>query len=790
MDKNQESKDLFQRMRDDLLKLDPVFWCQKYLTLDGKPFRIHGNGYKPFADMYRYIGVKALEPDSKPVVLVKGRQCAGTTMAAALELYFMCSGLFGGINKSPIRVIHAFPQREMAEKFSKEKLNPMINSSISSTNQDAQDKKRGTTKSHIQAMLDMTSETNNSLGFKQFLGGNFLRIDSTGLVGDRMRGGTGDVMFYDECFPREQYIETEGGKQTIGTLYDDFIAKKLLPRVKTFNEITEEFEYKEIINAWKRDKKHLIQITCGNKEIKCTPNHKFLTDDGWVAANQLRPGTLLKTSNGTTQSTKYKWDNKFKSYGLTVVDKITPLDQPKEVYDIEIQDNHNFILAPCRASKNGGGPIVHNCQDIPGEAIGNTVEMLKQAKYGRIPGGVQVYFGTPKRKGSDFYKMWMVSSQQYYYLGCEKCYQHFPLYTPESDEWQKIWLHGFIVKCTHCGHEQDKRTAAERGKWVSTKDVNDADCRYIGFHINQFYMPNIQREDIDAEQPGNHPTNTMRKFQNEVLGEFFQGDSSPITTEEIIKACGVEGKKMRARINPGEEKMVLLGIDYGLRRDMEQLANPNRQTTQGQSYTTAVVLSVQGPNLFSVELALKFNRNDPEGKKGIIDNIMRQYSVDLAIGDIGYSNDLSQDLQRTYGSKYLVSRVSGRMKSDKQIFNQEVFPKEIVFEKDYYIGEMMELLKKGQIKFPLGSYDHIAWLIDHCASMELKPSISRYGDPEIHYVKGSTPNDGLMGMLNAYIAYRFLLTNGFTIKNPNLMTITPNHEKKPLIVIGHIKRRL
>lgn len=616
-----EEKELFTQLKESLLSIDPVYWCQKYLTLEGQPFRINGNGFKPFSDVYRYIGVRALNPDSKPVILVKGRQVGGTVMAASLEMYFMGSGLFGTNGKSPIRVIHAFPQREHAEKFSKEKLNPMISASLSTGQTDS----KKNVKSHMQSMLDMSSESNNSLHFKQFMGGNFLRIDSTGLAGDRLRGGTADIIFFDEV------------------------------------------------------------------------------------------------------------------------------------------------------------------QDIPGEAIGNTVEMLKQAKYGRSPGGVQVYFGTPKRKGSDFYKMWAVSSQQYYHLGCEKCKQYFPLYTPESDEWKKIWIHGFIVKCPHCDHEQDKRTAAERGKWVSSKDPNDSDCRFIGFHINQFYMPNIKREDIESEMPGNHPTNTERKFQNEVLGEFFQGDSSPITVEEIIEQCGERERKMRARIDSSENKMVFLGIDYGLRRDLEQLAQPEKRASQGQSYTTAVLLTVNGPNLFSVDFALKFSRNDPEGKKGIIDNIMRQYSVNLAIGDIGYSNDFSYNLHTTYGDRYIVSRAHSKV-NDKQKFNTESYPKEIVFERDHYIAEVFELLKKGQIKFPLGSYDNIAWLIEHCASMEMKPSMSRFGDPEIHYVKGSTPNDGLMALINAYIAYKFTITQGFKIKNPHLMKTVDSNKGKPLIMIGHVKR--
>lgn len=618
---SQDQKKLFEQLKESLMTIDPTWWAEKYLTLDGKPFRVHNNGYRPFADIFRYIGVKALEPDSKPIMLVKGRQVAGTTMATVLDLYFMTSGLFGTNGKPPIRVIHAFPQREMAEKFSKEKLNAMINSSVSFANTD----NKKNIKTYIQSKLDMSSDTNNSLHFKQFIGGNFLRIDSTGLAGDRLRGGSADVIFYDEV------------------------------------------------------------------------------------------------------------------------------------------------------------------QDISGEAIGNTVEMLKQAKYGRCPGGVQIYFGTPKRKGSDFYKMWQVSSQQYYYLGCEKCKQYFPLYTPESDEWKKIWIHDFTVKCPHCDHEQDKRLAAENGKWMSSKDVSDPDCRFVGFHINQFYMPNIKREDIEAEMPGNHPTNTMRKYQNEVLGEFFQGDSSPITAEEIIEKCGEREKKMRARIDSSENQMVFLGIDYGLKRDLEQLANPEKKSSQGQSYTTAVVLSVKGPNLFSVDFALKFSRNDPEGKRGIIDNIMRQYSVNLAIGDIGYSNDFSHDLHVSYGDRYLVSRAHSKI-NDKQKYNIDSYPKEIVFEKDYYIAEVLELLKKGQIKFPLGSYDSISWLIEHCSSMEIKPSISRYGDPEVHYVKGGSPNDGFMALINAYIAYKFTITQGFKIKNPNLMKDIGTTDKRPPILIGHIKR--
>lgn len=623
-------KELFLKLKKDLLNLDPVAFCQENLTLDGKKFRLSGNGYRPFAEIYRYIGIKALEPNSKPLIIVKGRQVGATTMASALEMYFMGSGIFGVGDKPPIRVIHAFPQLELAAAYSKTKLNQMI---VSALPIEGMDKKSGKPKTVMQALLDQSTATNDSLHFKQFSGGNHLWVESVGLDGDRIMGRTADVLFFDE------------------------------------------------------------------------------------------------------------------------VQKTTSM------------------------------------------AIGNSLKVLTTAKYGEPGKGVQVYFGTPRRKGSDFHKMWQVSSQQYYYLGCENCEKYFPLYTPESDDWKQIWIHGMIVKCPHCAHEQNKLEAAERGKWVALKDPDDDDCKMIGFHINQLYMPMFTREAIDAEMPGTHPINTERVFMNEVLGEFFQGDSSPITPEEIRENCADVGRKFSARIAPAikntptQNQIVVLGIDYGARADLEQLANPENVKTGGQSYSTAVVLSAKGPNLLNIEFATKFKRNDMESKKGIIDQIMRQYSVQLAIGDIGYSNDFSAMLHNVYGDRYLVSRAHNKVNGHVK-YTYDAFPKELVFERDYYIGELYEQMKKGMIKFPFGDYEKIVWLIDHCCSMEIKPTISKMGgDPTIHYVKGSTPNDGFMALLNAYLAYKFIITRGFTNHNPILQQQNFSNRNKPLVTTGFIPRK-
>ncbi len=624
---NESNKELFEKLKDQLLNMDPVYWIEKYLTLEGDEFRINGKGYKPYADMYRYIGIKALESTAKPIVILKSRQTGISTMASALEMYFMGSGLFGVEGKPPIRIMHAFPQLELAAAYSKAKLNQMISSSIKIADNNSINKKSvSKPKSHMQSLLDTSSPTNDSLHFKQFVGGNHLWIESTGLDADRIMGRSCDLIFFDE---------------------------------------------------------------------------------------------VQKTTK---------------------------------------------------------------------QAMGNALKILTTAKYGQQGKGVQIYFGTPRRKGSDYHRMWQSSSQQYFHLGCEKCEKHFAFYTPGSDSWKKIWLHGFIVKCTNCGFEQDKREAAERGKWIALKDESDPDCKLIGFHINQVYMPLFTKEAMINEEPGVHPINTEKVYQNEVMGEFYQGDASPIGPDEIRELCGDKERKFTAIIPPSQEEIVVLGIDYGAKSDLENLANPEKVRAAGQSYSTAVILRAKGPHILSIEYAYKFKKNDVEFKKGIIDQMMRQYSIQLAVGDIGFSQDFSSMLHASYGDRYIVSRAHPKV-NDYVKFRHDAYPKELIFERDHYIGELFDLMKKGHVRFPLGDYEKIAWLIEHCSSMEIKPSLSSYGDHTMHYVKGGSPNDGFMALLNAYLAYKFILTKGFKNNNPVLQGKSFKDANKPLIMLGGRPRK-
>ena len=105
------------------------------------------------------------------------------------------------------------------------------------------------------------------------------------------------MVVVDECFPYDQTIITENGKMKIGKIFKDWKSGKSIPKVKTFNEQTGEFEWKSIAYAWNRGTRKLMTIEASNRKIKCTENHRFLTESrGWQRADKLYEGELIRTS--------------------------------------------------------------------------------------------------------------------------------------------------------------------------------------------------------------------------------------------------------------------------------------------------------------------------------------------------------------------------------------------------------------------------------------------------------------------------------------------------------------
>ncbi len=620
------SNELFEDLRTKLLNADPVAFCENNLTLDGKPFKLSGNGYKPLEYIFRYVGVKALERNSKPIIFCKGRQTSGTTTFACLSLYWGCSGQFGKNGKPPIRVLHCFPQAEHAQSYAKKKLNVMI--ATAKIDPNSSDKKKKTV---IQSCLDTSVPTNDSLSFKQWINNNTLSIESLGIAGDRARGLTVDCLIYDEA------------------------------------------------------------------------------------------------------------------------------------------------------------------QLIRGAAIANSSRAATTSSYGRKGAGVQIFLGTPLSKGTEFHKMWMASSMNYFHLGCESCGKLFALYTPDSDDWKETWIeddlpkshpsHGFIVKCRHCNHLQDKREAADRGDWISVKLQEES--TYEGFHLSCLLMNFYSRERIFQELPENSPINNTRTFENEIMGNFYSGESGPISMEMLDEKCAETERPMVYSIKKEPTVKVFAGFDWGEKNEMALGENDERgrNRNQGKSYSCGVVLKTLGPELLSVEFCTKLKRNDMTSKLEIVEEMFRLFNIDLAVGDIGGAGDLSDVLHKTYGDQFIPSRAVGPMKNHVS-FIKDRYPPEIQFERDYHYAELYDVLKKGMIKFPYKSYDKIEWLLYHITQgNDIKVSMDSRGELISKFVKSGN-NDGFCALLNAYLAWKFYQSDGFNVFDPKKMNKT-NKPKPILALLGH-----
>jgi hypothetical protein len=243
---------------------------------------------------------------------------------------------------------------------------------------------------------------------------------------------------------------------------------------------------------------------------------------------------------------------------------------------------------------------------------------------------------------------------------------------------------------------------------------------------------------------------------------------------------------MSKSIEPAKNKIVFAGFDWGSKVDADVGNDSENSRPRGQSYSTAVVMSMEGAGLLSIEYAKILKSNDPAYKKMVVDTIMSRYSVTLAVGDIGYSEDLSKILATEYGPRFLVSRAAGDNIKNHVKFMDDVFPQEICFARNYFIDEIMgSYFRKGKIRFPMKSYEQIMWLITHCSSMELKTTLDAFKAVKVGYIKGSTPNDGFMALLNCFLAYQFYISNGFKENDPsNMKTDTNKNSHSHIPAIG------
>lgn len=390
-------------------------------------------------------------------------------------------------------------------------------------------------------------------------------------------------------------------------------------------------------------------------------------------------------------------------------------------------------------------------QDMPGIAIGNVTKTLTASKYGQTGKGVQIYFGTPKERGSYFNLVWEQSDKRYYQLGCSNCKKFYFFYHSDAkDLWQDIWINDYDVKCPECGHVEHKIKAIENGRWVATRDPKTA--KYTGFHINQLYIPYFKKQNILDLMPEHNPTQSERIWNNEVIGEFYSGSGMPLTRQDILDNCMDYDRSFSSKIS-SRDKTTYLGVDWGGKVDMDNV-------DRGQSFSCVAILSATPDGTLLIEHSHKLRSQAFDYKKDTIIECYRRFGIKRGVSDWFFGQDVVHDLQLIYRDRFLGAQGSGALLKPVKFREDELI---ISYNKDLLIEELFDKIRKGKVRFPGKSFEHIDWLIDHCTSMESSTRLSS-GQQIKTYKKGTGPNDGLMALLYAYMAWKFDITEGYTIK--------------------------
>lgn len=155
------------------------------------------------------------------------------------------------------------------------------------------------------------------------------------------------------CFRGTSLVSTNFGKisftelQTTLKRYPD---RKVY--VKSFNTTSKSIEYKQVLNLFQNPFKKLQRTYISNGSyIDSTLDHVFFTTKGEKIASNLTKTDFLMTSDGSDKKLSHK---------IVKTELIEDVDE--FLYDIEVEDNHNYyITTKTNVSNTDTEALVHNC---------------------------------------------------------------------------------------------------------------------------------------------------------------------------------------------------------------------------------------------------------------------------------------------------------------------------------------------------------------------------------------------------------------------------------------------
>jgi len=271
-------------------------------------------------------------------------------------------------------------------------------------------------------------------------------------------------------------------------------------------------------------------------------------------------------------------------------------------------------------------------QDSGGDILPMLLEMLALSEYKWV-----VVSGTAREQGSEFWKLWEKTTK---------------------GEWDgEKWIHG----------EGD----------------------IIGYHIQQSMHPEITPEDIEQKRE----TYTPRRFANEVLGQFFAGQTKPLTFAE---ALGTIDANRSATLSLTAPKTCVMGIDWG------------RETT----------VVIMDPKTGDILNAMKLDSR-AEDEVAEVKRLILKYNAVQVVCDIGYGARQVRELQEEFGERVKSCYYSSRPLTPyeyKRRDNNRNLIYMVVVDRTSYVEQAIEAIKNQEHSLPWADQS-LEWVLNEWTSL-------------------------------------------------------------------------
>ncbi len=193
------------------------------------------------------------------------------------------------------------------------------------------------------------------------------------------------------CFVGDTLVDTDEGFITFDELLERRVRGEQLPQVWSFAVDRGEATACDITNVWIAGvTTRLVDVaTVSGHVLRCTPDHRFLTTDGYIEAQRLQIGTELVAS--TDDSQHFEGSAVMTRQRIAVRDAVATvtevhLSEPVPVYDLEAAGEHNLSVG----SQEGATLVVHNSEYMHIDDSACNLASLNLLKFRREDGELDV----------------------------------------------------------------------------------------------------------------------------------------------------------------------------------------------------------------------------------------------------------------------------------------------------------------------------------------------------------------------------------------------------------------